>query len=104
MTSGLEGAWTTHPTRWDNGYFHMLLTYEWELKQSPAGAWQWEPVNIKDEDRPVDPEDPSIRHCRVMMTDADMAMVKDPEYRKISEKFIRTPRNFLMPSPALGSS
>ena len=93
VTSGLEGAWTAHPTKWDNGYFHMLFTYEWELKKSPAGAWQWEPVNIKDEDRPVDPEDPA-RRCHVIMTDADMAMVKDPEYRKISERFYKNPEEF----------
>ena len=61
MTSGIEGAWTTHPTKWDSGYFDLLLGYEWELKKSPAGAWQWEPINIKEEDKPVDVEDPSIR-------------------------------------------
>jgi catalase-peroxidase len=93
VSSGLEGAWTTHPTRWDNGYFHMLFTYEWELKKSPAGAWQWEPVNIKEEDKPVDVEDPSIRHNPIM-TDADMAMVKDPAYRKISERFYKDPAYF----------
>jgi catalase-peroxidase len=86
VTSGLEGAWTTHPTKWDNGYFHMLFSYDWELKKSPAGAWQWEPINIKEEDKPVDVEDPSIRY-NPMMTDADMAMIKDPIYRKISERF-----------------
>lgn len=86
VTSGIEGAWTTHPTRWDGGYFDMLLNHEWELKKSPAGAWQWEPVSIEDEDRPVDVEDPSIRHNPIM-TDADMAMKMDPEYRKISERF-----------------
>ena len=90
VTSGLEGAWTTHPTRWDNGYFHMLFTYEWELNKSPAGAWQWEPVNIKEEDKPVDVEDPSIRY-KPIMTDADMAMIKDPAYRKISERFYEDP-------------
>ncbi|MCC5871732.1 MAG: catalase/peroxidase HPI [Gammaproteobacteria bacterium] len=93
VTSGLEGAWTTHPTQWDNGYFHLLLNYEWELKKSPAGAWQWEPVNIKEEDRPVDVEDPSIRHNPIM-TDADMAMKMDPEYRKISERFYKDPAYF----------
>ncbi len=93
VSSGLEGAWTTHPTRWDNGYFHMLFTYEWELKKSPAGAWQWEPVNIKEEDKPVDVEDPSIRHNPIM-TDADMAMIKDPVYRKISERFYKDPAYF----------
>lgn len=86
VTSGLEGAWTTHPTKWDNGFFQMLLNHEWELKKSPAGAWQWEPVSIKEEDKPVDVEDPSIRY-NPMMTDADMALKVDPEYRKISERF-----------------
>ena len=93
VTSGLEGAWTTHPTRWDNGYFGMLLNHEWELKKSPAGAWQWEPVDIKEEDMPVDVEDPSIRH-KPMMTDADMAMKMDPEYRKIAERFHKDPAAF----------
>ena len=93
VTSGLEGAWTTHPTQWDNGYFELLLNYDWELKKSPAGAWQWEPVNIREEDRPVDVEDPSIRHNPVM-TDADMAMKMDPEYRKISERFYKDPAYF----------
>lgn len=93
VTSGIEGAWTTHPTKWDNGYFHLLLNYDWELKKSPAGAWQWEPVNIKEEDKPVDVEDPSIRYNPIM-TDADMAMKMDPEYRKISEKFYADPEYF----------
>ena len=88
VTSGIEGAWTTHPTQWDNGYFHLLLNYEWKLTKSPAGAWQYEPINIKEEDKPVDVEDASIR-CMPMMTDADMAMKMDPEYRKISEKFYK---------------
>jgi len=86
VTSGIEGAWTTHPTQWDNGYFHMLLNHEWQLTKSPAGAWQYEPVNIKEEDKPFDTEDSSIRKMP-MMTDADMAMKMDPEYRKISEMF-----------------
>ncbi|NDV63481.1 catalase/peroxidase HPI [Puniceicoccales bacterium CK1056] len=93
VTSGLEGAWTTHPTKWDNGYFHLLFKYDWELKKSPAGAWQWEPINIEEEDKPVDVEDPSIRY-NPLMTDADMAMIKDPEYRKISEKFHKDPDYF----------
>jgi catalase-peroxidase len=93
VTSGLEGAWTTHPTQWDNGYFYMLFTYDWELKKSPAGAWQWEPINIKEEDKPVDVEDPSIRHNPIM-TDADMAMIKDPIYREISERFYKNPDYF----------
>lgn len=88
LTSGIEGAWTTEPTKWDNGYFKMLLNHEWELKKSPAGAWQWEPIDIKEEDKPVDVEDSSIR-LNPIMTDADMAMKKDPEYRKISERFYK---------------
>ncbi|MGB0126053.1 MAG: catalase/peroxidase HPI [Rhodocyclaceae bacterium] len=93
VTSGLEGAWTTHPTRWDNGYFNMLLNYDWELKKSPAGASQWEPINIKEEDKPVDVEDPSIRYNPIM-TDADMAMKMDPAYRQISERFHKDPAYF----------
>jgi catalase-peroxidase len=93
VTSGIEGAWTTHPTKWDNGYFHLLLNYDWELKKSPAGAWQWEPINIKEEDKPVDVEDSSIR-SNPIMTDADMAMKMDPEYRKISERFYKDPAYF----------
>jgi len=93
MSSGIEGAWTTHPAKWDNGYFYLLFTYDWELKKSPAGAWQWEPVNIREEDRPVDVEDPTIR-LNPIMTDADMAMKKDPAYRKISERFFKDPAYF----------
>jgi catalase-peroxidase len=93
ITSGIEGAWTTHPTRWDNGYFHMLFNHEWESRKSPAGAWQWEPVAIKEEDKPFDVEDPSIRYNPIM-TDADMAMIKDPVYRKISERFYKDPDYF----------
>jgi len=93
VSSGIEGAWTTHPTKWDNEYFHLLLNYEWALKKSPAGAWQYEPVNVKDEDKPVDVEDSSIL-CNPIMTDADMAMKMDPEYRKISEKFYKDPAYF----------
>ena len=86
VTSGIEGAWTSNPTQWDNGYFEMLLNHEWELKKSPAGAWQYEPVSIKEKDKPVDVEDAAIR-CMPIMTDADMAMKMDPEYRKIAERF-----------------
>ncbi|MEC9396425.1 MAG: catalase/peroxidase HPI, partial [Myxococcota bacterium] len=93
ITSGIEGAWTTHPTKWDNGYFEMLFNHEWELKKSPAGAWQWQPVDIKEEDMPVDVEDPSIRTYPIM-TDADMAMIKDPAYREISERFYKDPEYF----------
>jgi catalase-peroxidase len=88
ITSGLEGAWTTNPTKWDGGYFHLLLKYDWELVKSPAGAWQWQPINIAPEDMPVDVEDPSIR-VMPMMTDADMAMKMDPAYRAISERFAK---------------
>ncbi len=93
VTSGLEGAWTTNPTKWDNGYFELLFKYEWELKKSPAGAWQWEPKNISEEDKPVDVEDSSIRYNPIM-TDADMAMKMDPEYRKISERFAQDQEYF----------
>jgi catalase-peroxidase len=86
MVSGIEGAWTSNPTKWDMGYFAMLLDHEWELKKSPAGANQWMPVDIKEEDMPVDVEDPSIR-CMPIMTDADMAMKVDPIYREIMERF-----------------
>ncbi len=93
VSSGIEGAWTTNPTQWDNGYFYLLLTYDWELKKSPAGATQWEPINIKEEDKPVDVEDPAIRYNPIM-TDADMAMKVDPIYREISEKFYNNPTYF----------
>ena len=93
VTSGIEGAWTTNPTQWDNGYFDLLLSYEWELKKSPAGAWQWEPIDIKEADKPMDVEDPSIK-LNPIMTDADMAMKMDPEYRKISERFYNEPDYF----------
>jgi catalase-peroxidase len=93
VTSGIEGAWTSNPTRWDYGYFDMLLDHEWELTKSPAGAWQWQPVEIAEEAMPVDVEDPSIR-CMPMMTDADMAMKVDPEYRKICERFRNDPAYF----------
>lgn len=93
VSSGIEGAWTTNPTQWDNGYFDMLLNHDWELKKSPADAWQWEPISINDEDKPVDVEDPSIKYNPIM-TDADMAMIKDPVYRKISERFYKEPDYF----------
>jgi len=93
VSSGLEGAWTTNPTKWDNGYFEMLLNHEWESKKSPAGAWQWEPVNIKEEDRPLDAHNPGKRQ-NPMMTDADMAMKMDPEYRKILERFSKDQEYF----------
>ncbi|OTG85618.1 catalase/peroxidase HPI [Acinetobacter sp. ANC 4558] len=93
MVSGLEGAWTTHPTEWDNEFFYLLFTYDWALTKSPAGANQWEPTNIKEEDMPVDAHNPNIRR-KPMMTDADMALKIDPEYRKISEHFYKDPAHF----------
>ena len=93
VTSGIEGAWTTNPTVWDNGYFHQLFTYDWELTKSPAGAWQYAPVNIAEADKPADVEDSSIK-VLPMMTDADMAMIKDPAYREISERFYKDPAYF----------
>ncbi|GAB4244387.1 MAG: catalase/peroxidase HPI [Ekhidna sp.] len=86
VTSGLEGAWTTNPTKWDNGYFEMLFNHEWELKKSPAGANQWVPKDIKEDDMPVDVEDMTTRKMPAM-TDADMAMREDPIYREISLRF-----------------
>ncbi|WP_374328117.1 catalase/peroxidase HPI [Azonexus sp.] len=96
VTSGIEGAWTTHPTQWNTGtggYFDLLFKYDWWLTKSPAGAHQWEPINIAEEDMPVDVEDPSIR-CKPMMTDADMALKFDPAYRKIAERFRADPAYF----------
>lgn len=93
VSSGVEGAWTTHPTQWDMGFFKLLFGYEWELTKSPAGAQQWKPIDIKEEDKPVDVEDPSIRYDPVM-TDADMAMKMDPIYREICEKFMADPDYF----------
>lgn len=93
VTSGLEGAWTTTPDKWNHTYFHLLLNYEWELKKSLAGAWQWEPINIKEEDKPLDAHVQGTKRNPIM-TDADMAMKIDPEYRKISEKFYKDPKYF----------
>ncbi|PUB17468.1 catalase/peroxidase HPI [Yoonia sediminilitoris] len=89
-TSGLEGAWTTNPTKWDNGYLNLLFKYEWEAVKSRAGAWQWEPIDIAEEDKVPDATDPSIKH-NPLMTDADMAMKVDPIYREICEKFHKDP-------------
>ncbi|WP_413871084.1 catalase/peroxidase HPI [Albidovulum sp.] len=86
VTSGIEGAWTTHPTKWDNGYFDLLFKYDWWVQKSPAGAWQWEPVGIAEEDKPADVEDPAIRRMPIM-TDADMGLRFDPAYRRIAERF-----------------
>ena len=93
VTSGLEGVWTSNPTQFDMGYFDMLLDHEWKSVKSPAGAWQWEPVDIKDKNKPVDSEDATVRHNPIM-TDADMAMKMDPTYREIMEKFRADPDAF----------
>jgi len=93
VSSGLEGSWTNHPDKWNHDYFRLLLGYEWELKKSPAGAWQWEPVNIKEEDKAPDAHIAG-RKQNPIMTDADMAMKMDPEYRKISERFLEDPKYF----------
>lgn len=93
LTSGIEGAWTTNPTTWDNGYFYLLFKYDWELKKSPAGAWQWEPVDIEEADKPIDVENAG-KPLNPIMTDADMAMIKDPIYREISERFYNDPAYF----------
>ena len=93
VTSGLEGAWTTTPNKWNNSYFYLLFTYDWEIRRSPAGAKQWEPVNIKEEDKPFDAHVPGVRR-NPMMTDADMALKIDPEYRKIAERFYNDPEYF----------
>ncbi len=93
ITSGFEGAWTTNPTQFDMGYFDLLFGYEWELRKSPAGAQQWEPIDIKEEDKPVDATDASIRKNPIM-TDADMAMKVDPIYNAICQKFMADPEYF----------
>ena len=93
VTSGLEGAWTSEPTKFDMGFFDMLFGHEWELRKSPAGAWQWEPVDIAEEDKPLDATDPTKRH-NPMMTDADMAMKVDPIYNAICQKFMADPEYF----------
>lgn len=92
ITSGLEGAWTTNPDRWDNEFFTLLFKYEdkWVNVKSPAGAKQWEPSEMDEADMPVDQNDPTIKR-KIAMSDADMALIKDPEYRKISEKFLNDP-------------
>lgn len=96
VTSGIEGAWTTYPMKWNTGkggYFDMLLNYDWALTKSPAGATQWEPTHIEESAKPVDVEDDSIRH-NPMMTDADMALKIDPDYLKISQRFYDDPAYF----------
>ncbi|MBN8187165.1 catalase/peroxidase HPI [Salipiger thiooxidans] len=93
VVSGIEGAWTSNPTKFDMGWFDMLFGHEWELKKSPAGAWQWMPVSIDEKDMPADVEDPSIKTMPIM-TDADMAMKMDPAYNAICQKFMADPKYF----------
>ncbi len=93
VTSGIEGAWSSKPDRWNHTYFHLLLNHEWESVKSPAGAFQWEPVSIKEEDKPFDAHIPGVRRNPIM-TDADMALKMDPEYRKIAERFYNDPEYF----------
>ncbi|MFK7881603.1 catalase/peroxidase HPI [Roseobacter sp.] len=93
FTSGIEGAWTKHPTQFDMGYFDYLFGYEWELTKSPAGAHQWAPVNMPDSEMPVDAGDGSSPKMP-MMTDADMAMKVDPIYNEICQKFMADPEYF----------
>jgi len=91
--SGIEGAWTANPTQWDNGFFQNLFGYEWQLTKSPAGAYQWTPVNQAPEHLAPDAEDPSIR-VPTMMTTADLALRFDPVYEKISRRFMEDPEAF----------
>ena len=91
FTSGIEGAWTNNPIRWDNGYFENLFGYEWELTKSPAGAHQWKPVGTTGDGTVPDAHDPTKRHAP-MMTTADMAMRMDPAYEKISRRFLANPQ------------
>ncbi|WP_049725221.1 catalase/peroxidase HPI [Wenzhouxiangella marina] len=93
ITSGLEGSWTPNPIQWDMGYFDVLFKYEWKLVKSPAGAQQWVPIDLAEEDHAPDVEDPS-RRVGIMMSTADMAMREDPEYRRISEHFHKNPEEF----------
>ena len=91
--SGIEGSWTPNPIKWDNGYFDMLLGYDWELVKSPAGAWQWAPKNVAEKDLAPAAHDPSKR-VPTMMTTADMAMKMDPAYAPISKRFHENPDQF----------
>ncbi|BCB04136.1 catalase/peroxidase HPI [Bacillus sp. KH172YL63] len=93
ISSGVDGAWTTNPTTWDNGYFDLLFGYEWELTKSAAGASQWAPVGMTEEHMAPDAEDPSIK-VKTMMTTADMALRMDPDYEKISRRFHENPEAF----------
>ncbi|MGB1546292.1 MAG: catalase/peroxidase HPI [Candidatus Puniceispirillaceae bacterium] len=92
-TSGIEGPWTANPTKWDNGYFELLFKYDWQLTKSPAGAHIWHPVDIAEEDMAPEVDDASVK-VTPMMTTADMAMIKDPAYRSVSEEFHKNPDKF----------
>ena len=93
ITSGIEGPWTPNPTKWDNGYFELLFKYDWELVKSPAGAYQWHPINPESKDLAPDSSDPS-KKVNTIMTTADMAMKEDPSYNKISKRFLENPDEF----------
>lgn len=93
ITSGIEGSWTANPTQWDNGYFDLLFGYEWNLEKSPAGAWQWTPVNPKEEDMAPSAHNPD-KKVKTIMTTADMAMRMDPVYGPISKRFHENPEEF----------
>ncbi|MEJ2320538.1 MAG: catalase/peroxidase HPI, partial [Gemmatimonadales bacterium] len=93
ITAGLEGAWTPDPIRWDNGYFEMLFKYEWELTKSPAGAYQWTPKDVEEQDLAPDAHDPSKKHAPMMAT-TDLSLKVDPVYEKISRRFYENPDEF----------
>ncbi len=93
ITSGIEGPWTTNPTQWDMGYLELLFKYEWECKKSPAGAWQWHPIDCAEEDL-VPQVDGSNEKVLPMMTTADMSLKTDPKYKAICERFLANPDEF----------
>ena len=93
ITSGIEGAWTANPTQWDNGYFDILFGYEWELVKSPAGAYQWHPIDLEEENHAPDVEDPNLKVTTIMLT-SDLALREDPEYKKVSLHFKDNPDEF----------
>jgi len=93
ITSGIEGAWTPTPTKWDNSYFDTLFKYDWNLEKSPAGAWQWHPSDPEAASTVPDAEDPNIKHAP-MMTTADLSLKMDPTYKKIAKRFHENPKEF----------
>jgi catalase-peroxidase len=93
ITSGLEGAWTNTPITWDNSYYDLLFGYEWEQTTSPAGATQWKPINVRDEDLVPDAHDPSKKHPPMMAT-TDLSMIQDPAYLAVSKRFHENPEVF----------